>query len=198
VPWIARNYITLHYAGLRSDFGEELYLGNQPGADGLIVGSKHPVWSEKERNEYVRMGEIAYVAAKRRLAIEFIRDQPGRFAVITLKRVAYFWCGGPDDPRVHPSDVVVRMTFLFMAGFLGFWGCLRGIRRNITGSWLLLGVLICYPLVFYITHTHVRYRHPLDAILFLAAVYLFVSHRNEKPAHSAQQANHSIKLETAS
>lgn len=180
LPWIARNYITMHYLGLRSNFGEELYLGNQPGADGLIMGWKHPIWSTKERNEYQRMGEISYVAAKRRLAIEFIQDQPGKFAAITLKRVAYFWCGAPDDPRVHPSNVVVRMTFLFMTALLGFWGCLRAIHKKIPGGWLLLGVLICYPLIFYITHTHVRYRHPLDPILFLGAVYLFVSHQGGK------------------
>ena len=59
VPWLARNYITMRYLGLRSNFGEELYLGNQPGADGLIVQWKHPIWNNAELREYQRMGEIA-------------------------------------------------------------------------------------------------------------------------------------------
>jgi len=179
VPWIARNYITMHYLGLRSNFGEEMYLGNQPGADGLIVQWKHPIWSSTELREYQRVGEIAYIASKRRLALEFIRSHPGTFIAISLKRIAYFWCGAPDDPRVHPSNVVVRTTFLFMMTLLGLWGCVRAIRKKVPGAWLLLATLVFYPLIFYITHTHVRYRHPLDPILFLGAVYLFVSHRYE-------------------
>lgn len=182
VPWVARNYITMHYLGLRSNFGEELYLGNQPGADGLIMQGKHPIWNSAELNKYQRMGEISYIAEKRRLAVEFIRSHPGTFAAISFKRIAYFWCGAPDDPRVHPSNVVVRTTFLFMMALLGFWGCVHAIRKKVPGGWLLLSVLIFYPLIFYITHTHVRYRHPVDPILFLGAVYLFVSHSGEKPS----------------
>ncbi|HZS28419.1 MAG TPA: glycosyltransferase family 39 protein [Candidatus Angelobacter sp.] len=181
VPWIARNYITMHYLGLRSNFGEELYLGNQPGAEGLIIIWKHPIWNNAELNDYQRLGEIAYIAGKRRLAVEFIRSHPGTFFAITLKRIAYFWCGAPDDPRVHPSNVVVRTTFLFMMSLLGFWGCMRAVRKKVPGGWLLLSVLVFYPLIFYITHTHVRYRHPVDPILLLAAAYLFFSHSQEKP-----------------
>jgi 4-amino-4-deoxy-L-arabinose transferase-like glycosyltransferase len=188
VPWVARNYLTMRYLGLRSNFGEELYLGNQPGAEGLIIIWKHPIWNNAELNDYQRLGEIPYIAGKRKLAMDFIRSHPGTFLVITLKRIAYFWCGAPDDPRVHPSNVVVRTTFLFMMSLLGFWGCLRAIRQKVPGGRLLLSVLIFYPLIFYITHTHVRYRHPVDPILLLAAAYLFFSHSDEKPllsrAHS--------------
>ena len=187
-PWTARNYLTMHYLGLRSNFGEELYLGNQPGAEGLIIIWKHPIWNSAELNDYQRLGEISYIATKRKLAMDFIRSHPATFLVITLKRIAYFWCGAPDDPRVHPSNVVVRTTFLFMMSLLGFWGCLRAIRKKVPGGRLLLSVLIFYPLIFYITHTHVRYRHPVDPILLLAAAYLFFSHSDEKPllsrAHS--------------
>ncbi len=181
VPWVARNYLTMHYLGLRSNFGEELYLGNQPGAEGLIVMWKHPIWNNAELNDYRRLGEIAYIAQKRKLAMDFIRSHPGTFFVITLKRIAYFWCGAPDDPRVHPSNVAVRTTFLFMMSLLGLWGCVRAIRKKVPGGRLLLSVLIFYPLIFYITHTHVRYRHPVDPILLLAAAYLFFSHSPEKP-----------------
>ena len=107
-------------------------------------------------------------------------NHPAAFAGITVKRVAYFWCGAPDDPRVHPSNVVVRTTLLFMITLLGIWGLVRAIRKKVPGAWLLISTLIFYPLIFYITHTHVRYRHPLDPILFLGAVYLFVSHTDER------------------
>jgi len=181
VPWVARNYLTMHYLGLRSNFGEELYLGNQPGAEGLIILWKHPIWNNAELNDYRRLGEIAYIAQKRKLAMDFIRSHPGTFFIITLKRIAYFWCGAPDDPRVHPSNVEVRATFLFMMSLLGLWGCVRAIRKKVPGGRLLLSVLIFYPLIFYITHTHVRYRHPVDPILLLAAAYLFFSYSQEKP-----------------
>lgn len=183
VPWVARNYITMHYLGLRSNFGEELYLGNQPGSGGRIVIGKHPVWNRAELEQYKRMGELAYVAEKRNLALQFISSHPAEFAEITLKRIAYFWCGAADDPRVHPSNLIAQRALLFVMSLLGILGCALVVRRKVPGAWLLASTLIFYPLIFYITHTHVRYRHPLDPILFLGIVYLFVPRRSDQ--HSA-------------
>ena len=177
VPWLARNYISMHYLGLRSNFGEELYLGNQPGSGGRLVIGKHPVWNSEELKEYARVGELSYVAEKRRLALEFITGHPVEFAADSLKRIAYFWCGAGDDPRVHPSNVIAQRTLLVTISVLGIWGCFRAVRKNVPGAWLLVSTLIFYPLTFYVTHTHVRYRHPLDPILFLGAVYLIVVRR---------------------
>jgi hypothetical protein len=186
-PWVARNYITMHYLGLRSNFGEELYLGNQPGSGGKLVVERHPVWNSDELKEYQRVGELAYIAGKRRLALDFITTHPGEFAADSLKRVGYFWCGAGDDPRVRPSNIIAQRILLFMISLLGIWGSVRAVRRNVPGAWLLLSTLIFYPLIFYITHTHVRYRHPLDPILFIAAVYLFVSQsgRNANPTSNS-------------
>ena len=177
VPWVARNYATMHYLGLRSNFGEELYLGNQPGSGGRIVIGKHPVWNSEELEKYKRMGELAYIAEKRSLALQFIISHPGEFAGTTLKRIAYFWCGAGDDPRVHPSNALAQRALLFVISLLGILGCVVALRRKVPGAWLLGSALIFYPLIFYVTHTHVRYRHPLDPILFLGAVYLFMPHR---------------------
>jgi 4-amino-4-deoxy-L-arabinose transferase-like glycosyltransferase len=188
VPWMARNYVTMHYLGLRSNFGEELYLGNQEGSGGRLVIGKHPIWNSEELKEYERVGELAYIAQKRRLALEFIAGHPAEFAESTLKRVAYFWIGAGDDPRVHPSNLIAQRTLLVTISLLGIWGCSLAVRKKVPGAWLLVSTLIFYPLIFYITHTHVRYRHPLDPILFLGAVYLFVPHaedRQKPPTESA-------------
>jgi hypothetical protein len=181
VPWVARNYITMHYLGLRSNFGEELYLGNQEGSGGRLVIGKHPIWNSEELKEYERVGELAYIAEKRRLALEFIAGHPSEFAESTLKRVAYFWIGAGDDPRVHPSNLIAQRTLLVTISLLGIWGCSLAVRKKAPGAGLLVSTLIFYPLIFYITHTHVRYRHPLDPILFLGAVYLFVPQGEGQP-----------------
>src|SRR5260370_38974522 len=118
------------------------------------------------------MGEMAYIGEKRELGVEFIQSEPGTVAAISFKRIAYFWCGAPDDPRVHPSNVVVRTTFLFMMTLLGLWGCLRAIRKKVPGAWLLLATLVFYPLFFYIMFTHLRCRHPLALLLFLESYHI--------------------------
>lgn len=181
VPWLARNYLTMHYLGLRSNFGEELYLGNQPGSGGRIIRGKHPVWNNEELEKYKRMGELAYIAEKRDLALQFITSHPGEFAATTLQRIAYFWCGAGDDPRVHPSNTTAQRALLFVISLLGVVGCVLAVRRKVPGAGLLNSALIFYPLIFYITHTHVRYRHPLDPILFLGAVYLFIPQQSQHP-----------------
>jgi len=54
------------------------------------------------------------------------------------------------------------------------------IRRRVPGSYLFLSVLLLYPLVFYITHTNPRYRHPIEPIMTILIAYLFWSASQEK------------------
>jgi len=48
---------------------------------------------------------------------------------------------------------------------------------------LFASLLLFYPLVYYVSFPHPRYRHPIDPMLLMLAVYLFtqVGPRNPKP-----------------
>jgi len=53
---------------------------------------------------------------------------------------------------------------------------LAGARRSLSlASLPLLNVIVVFPVVYYVTHTTPRYRHPIDPIIVLLAAYALVS-----------------------
>ena len=91
-PWCYRNWITFHkFVPMRANFGAELYLGNGPDANGLLLEFDHPSQSLVQLRLYEQMGEIAYSKYRGSLASEWIRSNPSSFAALTLKRIYYFW-----------------------------------------------------------------------------------------------------------
>src|SRR5580658_823625 len=130
-PWIIRNYEVFgHFVFLRDDFGLQLRLGNWKDADGLLMPYLQPNLNQLELEKYQRMGELGYAAECRRLAFDWIRAHPEKFAVISMKRFFYYWNGVP-----RPTDSVAPWDFrssLFLASsVLAIWGLGRALRRKL-------------------------------------------------------------------
>ena len=66
VPWTIRNYRVFHtFVPLRSVLGLQLWVGNNADAKVVWLGEQHPIHETAEREKYVAMGEIAYMAEKK-------------------------------------------------------------------------------------------------------------------------------------
>jgi 4-amino-4-deoxy-L-arabinose transferase-like glycosyltransferase len=176
-PWWIRNWHTLHaFVPMRSNFGMELYLGNHEGARGYIMGWDHPVWNDEEMEHYRTVGEIAYVREKGEISREWIVAHPGEFVRLSLKRALIFWAGVPQRERLGPFyNVRIRHSIYFTASALAIWGAFLAWRRGIPGAQLFVGLFALYPLVYYITHTHARYRAPMEPLMMLSGVALVVA-----------------------
>ena len=95
-PWVVRNYEVFgRFVFLRDDFGLQIRLGNGPSADGMIMAYLQPNLNHLELEKFQQMGELAYADSCKRMAFDWIRSHPGRFAVISLKRFFYYWNGVP-------------------------------------------------------------------------------------------------------
>ena len=95
-PWSVRNYVTFgRFVFIRSNFGAELRLGNGPGANGMWMDYLHATKNAQQMQLYRQMGELAYVAERKRQAVAFIREDYARFIGLCLKRFVYFWAGVP-------------------------------------------------------------------------------------------------------
>jgi hypothetical protein len=106
-PWLVRNYEVFgRFVFLRDDFGLQFRLGNWKGAEGMLMAYLQPNLNKLEFEKFQRMGELAYAADCKRLAFEWVRENPNRFAVISLKRFFYYWNGVP-----KPSTAMLRGTF---------------------------------------------------------------------------------------
>jgi hypothetical protein len=173
-----RNYATFgRFVFIRDDFGLQFRLGNNKFADGMLIATLQPNLNQPELEKFERMGEITYEADCRRLAFEWIRTHPERFAVISMKRLFYFWNGVP-----RPTDSTAPWDFrssLFLASsVLAIWGLGRALRQKRSGAWLFAGLLATYPTVYYFVYPHARYRHPLEPELVILAVFLLCEVRS--------------------
>ncbi|PYV45117.1 MAG: hypothetical protein DMG94_12550 [Acidobacteria bacterium] len=171
-PWLVRNYETFgKFIFVRSNFGAELRLGNGPFADGTWMQWLHPSQSIVELRRYQQMGELTYVAVRKREAMEFIRASYPRFAWISVKRFIYYWGGLPRSSKI--AALAPFKNSLFMASsVLAFWGLGRALRRHRPGAWLFFCLLLTYPTIYYFVFPHPRYRHPIEPELGILIVYV--------------------------
>lgn len=169
-PWLTRNYEVFgKFIFIRSNFGAELRLGNGPGANGTWMSYLHPTQNELALKQYEQMGEIAYVAARKRQAMDFIREDYARFAWLSVKRFIYYWAG---RPRTSKSATLIDNSAFLASSVLAFWGLALALRRRRHGAWLFLWLLLIYPAVYYLVYPHSRYRHPIEPEMAILIAYL--------------------------
>ena len=188
-PWLVRNYRAFgHFIFIRSNFGAELRLGNGPGADGTWMDYLHPSKNAQQLELYREMGETAYVAERKRQAVAYIKEDVGRFAVLSFKRFVYFWAG---LPRSGNSRLVPFGNSLYLASsVLAIWGLIRALRNHAGGAWLFFWLLVSYPLIYYAVFVLARYRHPLEPELLILIVYIIcqAEPRRTRPANYVSSA----------
>lgn len=171
-PWLIRNYEVFgHFVFIRNDFGLQFRLGNGPYADGMLMPYLQPNLDWQEFEKFRRMGELAYAGECKRLALDWIRAHPARFAVISLKRFFYFWNGVP-RPTGSVAPVDFRSSAFLATSVLAIWGLGRALRQRRPGAWLFAGLVLTYPTVYYFVFPHARYRHPIEPELLILIVFL--------------------------
>jgi 4-amino-4-deoxy-L-arabinose transferase-like glycosyltransferase len=182
-PWLIRNYEVFgRLVFIRDDFGLQFRLGNSTGADGMLMPYFQPNLSKLELEKFQRMGELAYAAECKRIALDWIRTHPGRFAVISLKRFFYFWNGVP-RPTASVAPVDFRTSAFLATSVFALWGLVLALRQKRPGAWLFAGLVLTYPAVYYFVYPHARYRHPMEPELLVLIVFLLteVGRRTPRP-----------------
>ncbi len=171
-PWTIRNYEVFHrFIFIRDNAGAELRMGNGPGAEGLWMWWLHPTTNVLQFQKYRQMGEIAYIHERKSAALEFIRQHPGRFLVLTLRRFVYYWDDTPNGSQ-HWVTNLARNSLYLTSSILAIWGLGLAIKRRKPARWLFAFLLLAYPVVYYLVFPHPRYRHPIEPELVILAAYL--------------------------
>ncbi|HTC78797.1 MAG TPA: hypothetical protein VK657_09280, partial [Terriglobales bacterium] len=60
-----------------------------------------------------------------------------------------------------------------LSSTLAFLGLGIALKRRMTAAWLFLWLLLAVPMIYYVTFTHPRYRHPVEPEMLLLMVYIF-------------------------
>ena len=116
-PWTIRNERVMHaHFFIRDGFWLEFYAGNNGDVSEPNSSWAHPASNPIEMKKYESEGEIAYMAEKRTLALNFVEHRPAFFAVATLRRTVRFWTGlWSLSPRYLSTSLSMRRTFRFVS-----------------------------------------------------------------------------------
>lgn len=179
-PWVIRNQLVFHGQVLfRSNFGLELWLGNNPEVPVSSSWWLHPTESAEEKGKFLQMGEVAYMQEKKKAAIQYITTHPVDTLRFQYHRFMETWTGFGDPfldiwPGAKPS-LRAELLSNYALTVLMLFGLLCARRNAALESLPLLNVIALFPAVYYITHTTPRYRHPMDPFIVLLAAYAVVS-----------------------
>jgi 4-amino-4-deoxy-L-arabinose transferase-like glycosyltransferase len=187
-PWLVRNYEVFgRFVFIRDDFGLQFRLGNWKGADGMLMAYLQPNLNRGELEKFQQMGELAYGEDCKREAFAWVRENPGRFVVISLKRMFYYWNGLPRaTSSLSPLDF--RTSGFLATSVLALWGLGRALRQRRPEAWLFAWLILTYPTVYYFVFPHARYRHPIEPQLVILVVFLILeAAQNQKMAMGNEQ-----------
>jgi 4-amino-4-deoxy-L-arabinose transferase-like glycosyltransferase len=193
LPWTIRNYIVFHaFVPTRSALGMQLWIGNNEHYSDRWAVWKDPLDNQDERNKYVAMGEIAYMAEKRNEAIRFILTHPRREAHMISRRFVSTWTGSatPVHDFLEDHSFVVRLVFL--SNLLAAIGSLAGIvilwRKKSVYAFPVSVFPIVFPVAEYFAQALLRYRHPIDPMVMLltAIAIAGVWQRRSEPKSNAR------------
>jgi hypothetical protein len=171
-----RNYLVFHrFIPLRSGFAFELYIGNNENY------AEPRVWQprvsfEREQLRYIRIGETAFMDEERSKALAFIRTHPAIALRLCANRFVAFWVGlaNPFQALTAAESWLNRLLILcnLIVPFATLAGLLLLFLTRNPLALPLAAFPVLYPLLYYVTHTSLRYRHVIDPSLFLLAAAL--------------------------
>ncbi len=176
VPWTVRNYRTFgKIIPLRSNFGLELWLGNNPAVPDTWTPWLHPNDNLEEARKYQSMGELAYMAEKQHEAFAFMRSHPLDSLNFAFHRFINNWLAVTDSPLDSLSAGPLYMKLFVLMNILlalfTFFGALLAYRAKNPEAIPYALVILVFPLVFYLTHTSLRYRFPMDPVMMVLSAY---------------------------
>jgi hypothetical protein len=109
------------------------------------------------------------------MAVAYIEAHPGEFIRRSGGRVLDTW-SAKEDAWTDGWIVAFHLSrediwFCSAFSLLSFAGLLLALRNRGMESLPLALFLIVFPIPYYITHMMMRYRHPIDPLMTIFAVY---------------------------
>jgi hypothetical protein len=179
-PWTMRNERVFHaFIPLRGNLGAELYMGNGPSSNGLLMEYFHPFQAPEQLRLYASMGELRYVAMRGAEAKKFIAAKPGHYAADIGRRIYFFWISVPqaDAAATVEAGRVLNFASISLAGLLGL---ALALRNRVPGAGLFAWAIVLLPIPYYLITVAARFRHPLEPLLCIFGVYLFQSAKSSR------------------
>ena len=167
-PWLIRNYLVFgKYVFLKSNFGNELYLGNNPYADGSFSASAVREILESRSAQLLSLDEPSRNRILLGEAMRFIAENPGRFIRLTVARILHYWTFMMRPVESTLDKAILTIYFgLLVIGVLG----IIAADLRVPASQVLLLFILSLPLPYYFTVVGLfRYRLPVEIFIIMFA-----------------------------
>jgi hypothetical protein len=134
---------------------------------------------------------------KRQQAETFMRRHPALVLKLIGQKIVATWMGTETPWRDFRRTDSVLVRFLFVWNVITVIGVVAGLVRLYWSRnpylFPIATVPIIFPLIYYVTHTSLRYRHPCDPVLALLLAVALLGGRIAKegdgrPEHKAEFA----------
>lgn len=181
MPWNIRDRLVMgKWMLMRDNFWAEVSYGNGENAKGIWMGWQHPGTNPVELERYAAEGELNYIDGRRLKVQAFIRRNPRYFANLTLRHALMFWFDPIYDfsDDLQPSTILFEHTPVICFSSLAFIGLILLWRRNRAPALLFAPAMLVYPWLYYITSPHPRYRHPIEPVMLVLAVFAIIAARD--------------------
>jgi 4-amino-4-deoxy-L-arabinose transferase-like glycosyltransferase len=178
-PWMVRNYRTFHHpVFLKDNFWMEVCIGNLGNAADWWNGSVHPAGNDAELAEFRRLGELGYMQREREQALAYIRGHPAIVLWRSIRRVVYMWTGfwslRPEYLRGEPFDLA-NIFFCTVVTVLALTGLRKALQSPGNKAMPYILTLVSFPVAYYLTHSEIPYRQPIDPELVALASFAVFS-----------------------
>jgi hypothetical protein len=107
---------------------------------------------------------------------EWMQEHKTKAATRVFWPVIYRPDGTPRQGLVTLLEQIKPSLFL-ASSLLSIGGLILAWQRRIQGGFLFAGLVLCYPLIYYFTFPHPRYRHAIEPELLILGVYLIAEAR---------------------
>jgi hypothetical protein len=192
LPWAYRNHqVTGHWIFTTLWVGPSLYDGFRPDA----TGDSDLKFVDDDRL-FTRMSEYDVDQYYRAKAWDFVRENPGRSAWLTVEKLRRFWMPWPNAKQFEGLATKIAIAIYFIPLLLAAGlGWLTG-PRNFWGWMLTLGPIFYFCALHAVFLGSLRYRLPAEYPLCIAAAiglqqawsFLFGKRREAGPERRAPAA----------
>jgi 4-amino-4-deoxy-L-arabinose transferase-like glycosyltransferase len=187
LPVTYYNYLRFHrFVLVNTNAGYVLFWANHPihGTNFISAAEMGDTYQELVPEELKSLDEAALDQELLRRGIQFILDEPGRYALLSLSRIPAFFKFWPDPgsgmlsniSRVGSFGVLLPFILLGLIRSLSYlrWSTNRSILSVLATPLALLDLFIfAFTFIHIFTWALVRYRLPVDAILVVYAGLTF-------------------------
>ena len=171
-PWTLRNYTAFgRPVLLNTNAGFAFYWANHPiyGTQFVGVLPEGQSYLSLIPPEMRALNEAALDSALMQAGLQFVADDPGRYALLSLSRVATYFMFWPSPDSGALSNGVRVLSFGVALPFM-LYGLVLAARR--WRAWSLLYLFVfAYTGIHLLSWALIRYRLPVDIVLLIFAAY---------------------------